>query len=187
LGYIVIRKQWRFLSGTFAFVRNRGLAQARIDKAIPRAQLLEDRIYGFYDRNRSRVLPIFLLEMCFHFAGVAEIYVTLHFISDVVAPTLLTAFILESVNRIINVAFKVVPFRTGVDEAGTGMLSKVLGFTTTIGVTLAIVRKARDICWTTVGIALIVGRGLSLRRIRNEAETIATEVSAAAVAEPPAT
>jgi len=27
------------------------------------------------------------------------------------------------------------------------MLSKVLGFTTTIGVTLAIVRKARDIFW----------------------------------------
>lgn len=185
LGYLVIRKQWKFLSGTLSFVKNRGLAQARLEKAIPRALLLEERIYGFYDRNRSRLLPIFLLEMCFHFAGVAEIYTTLYFISDVVAPTLLTAFVLESVNRIINVAFKFVPFRTGVDEAGTGMLSKVLGFTTTIGVTLAIVRKARDICWTTVGIGLIVGRGLSLRRIRSEAETIATEVSA--TAGPPAT
>jgi hypothetical protein len=177
IGYLVIRQKWKFLSGTLGFVRNRGLAQTRLEKTIPRAEQLEERIYGFYERNRNRILPIFLLEMCFHFAGVAEIYTTLYFISDVVAPTFLTAFILESVNRIINVAFKFVPFRTGVDEAGTGMLSKVLGFTTTIGVTLAIVRKARDICWTTLGIGLIIGRGLSLRRIRNEAETIATEVS----------
>ncbi len=48
------------------------------------------------------------------------------------------------------------------DEAGTGMLSKVLGFTTAVGVTLAIVRKARDIFWSTVGIALMVRKGLSI-------------------------
>jgi len=32
------------------------------------------------------------------------------------------------------------------------MLAKVLGFTTAIGVTLAIVRKARDIFWSAVGV-----------------------------------
>lgn len=164
LGYLVIQKQWRFLSGAFKYFRNRGLAKARLERAIPRAQSLEDRIYGFYSRNRSRLIPIFLLELCFHLAGVAEIYTTLSFISDV-APTLLTAFILESINRIINVAFKFVPLRAGVDEGGTGMLAKVLGFTTAIGVTLAIVRKGRDIFWTSVGVALMVRRGLSLRNM----------------------
>ncbi|MGH9881804.1 MAG: lysylphosphatidylglycerol synthase domain-containing protein, partial [Pyrinomonadaceae bacterium] len=177
LGYLVIRKKWRHISGTLAFIHNRGIAQARMERTIPRAQNLEDRIYGFYDRNRRRLLPIFLLELCFHLAGVAEVYVTLSFISDVVAPTLLTAFVLESVNRVINVAFKFVPLRTGVDEAGTGMLSKVLGFTTAIGVTLAIVRKARDIFWTTIGVALIVRKGLSLRSVTAEAESIATDVA----------
>ena len=85
-------------------------------------------------------------------------------------PTLLTAFILESVNRVINVVFKFVPLRTGIDEAGTGMLSKVLGFTTAIGVTLAIVRKARDIFWTAIGVALIVRRGLSLKNLNKVSE-----------------
>ena len=121
--------------------------------------------YGFYSRNRGRIIPIFLLEVCFHLAGITEIYFVLSFISESVAPTLLTAFILESVNRIINVAFKFVPLRTGVDEAGTGMLSKVLGFTTVIGVTLAIVRKGRDIFWTTIGVLLMVRRGLSVRQV----------------------
>jgi hypothetical protein len=165
LGYLVIRKQWKFLSGPISFSHGRGIAREFMEKAMPRAQTLEDRIYGFYDRNRNRLLTIFALEVCFHLAGVVEVYTTLSFISEIVRPTLLTAFILESVNRIINVAFKFVPLRTGVDEAGTGMLSKVLGFTTAIGVTLAIVRKGRDIFWTAIGVGLMVRRGLSLRNV----------------------
>jgi glycosyltransferase 2 family protein len=176
LGYLFIHQKWRFISRTISFFHKRGIAQTKMERGIPRAQALEDRIYGFYDRNRGRLLPIFLLELCFHLTGVIEIYVTLSFISHIVAPTLLTAFILESVNRVINVVFKFVPLRTGVDEAGTGLLSKVLGFTTAVGVTLAIVRKARDIFWTTIGVALIVRRGLSLRKVTTEAEDVATEV-----------
>ncbi|MGH8743292.1 MAG: lysylphosphatidylglycerol synthase domain-containing protein, partial [Burkholderiales bacterium] len=168
LGYFVIRRRWKVLSGLMSFLGRRGIARPwMIYKGIPRAQTLEDRIYGFYDRHSNRLVSIFLLEVCFHMAGVTEIYVTLTFISDMVAPTLLTAFILESVNRIINVAFKFMPFRLGVDEAGTGMLAKALGFTSAIGATLAIVRKARDLFWTGIGVTLMVRRGLSLRNAGN--------------------
>ncbi len=123
LGFLVMRRQWKFLSGALTFLHSRAPARQWLERAIPRAETLEDRIYGFYARNRGRLLGIFALEACFHLAGVVEVYVTLWFISPVMTPTLLTAFILESVNRIINVAFKFVPLRTGVDEAGTGMLS----------------------------------------------------------------
>jgi hypothetical protein len=164
LVYLLIRKQWNFLSGALNFLGNRGVAQAWTVKMAPRARSLEDRIYGFYLRNKRSFLGIFVLEIMFHLAGVLEVFTTLSFISPV-APTLLTAFILESVNRIINVAFKFVPLRTGVDEAGTGMLSKVLGFTTAIGVTLAIVRKGRDLFWATIGVALMIRKGFSLKQV----------------------
>jgi hypothetical protein len=166
LGYVVIRKQLKFLSGSLSFLHGRGIAGDWMGKTIPRAQTLEDRIYGFYDRNRNRLAVILALEMSFHLAGVVEVYTSLWFISDIVAPTLLTAFILESVNRVIIVAFKFIPFRLGIDEAGTGMLAKALGFTQAIGTTLAIVRKARDIFWTALGVALIVRRGLSLSELK---------------------
>ena len=163
VGYFVLRRQWKFLSSPMSLLSGLGVARAWItERGIPRAQTLENRIYGFYARNSNRLISIFLLEVCFHLAGIAEIYVTLYFISSV-PPTLLTAFILESVNRVINVVFKFIPLRTGIDEAGTGMLSKVLGFTTAVGVTLAIVRKARDIFWSSIGVALMVRRGLTLR------------------------
>ncbi len=160
--FLIVRKQWQFFSGSLGFFAKRGVARNWMTKMTPRAQTLEQRIYGFYQRNSSSFLAIFALEGCFHLAGVLEVYTTLYFISPI-EPTLLTAFVLESVNRIINVAFKFVPLRTGVDEAGTGMLSKVLGLTTAIGVTLAIVRKGRDIFWTSIGIVLILTRGFSLR------------------------
>lgn len=177
LGYLVIRRRWRFLSGAFGWLGNRTAGREWLQVTNARAQTLEERIYGFYERNSARFLPILGLELCFHLAGVAEVYTTLSFISETVAPTLLTAFILESVNRVINVAFKFVPFRTGVDEYGSGVLAKVLGFARATGVTLAIVRKARDIFWTTIGVLLIVRSGLSLRAAASQTEDLSGDIA----------
>lgn len=168
--YLLLRRQWRLLSGALDALGRRGIAQSVITEGRrERAAHLEEGVYGFYRRNRSRFVPTLLMEGLFHLAGVAEVYLTLFLISDV-PPTLLTALILESVNRVINVVFKFVPLRVGVDEAGTGMLTQVLSFGTAVGVTLAIVRKARVIFWTGVGVALLLQRGFSLRSIVREAE-----------------
>jgi hypothetical protein len=168
--YFVIRRQAKFLSGAIGFLSRRTTGRTRnwFIKAKPKAETLEDKIYGFYLRNQRSLIPIFMLEIVFHAAGVAEIYTTLLFISPDSPPTLRTAFILESVNRIINVAFKFVPLRAGVDEGGTGQVSKVLGFAKATGVTLAIVRKGRDIFWSTIGVALLLKKGFSLRGVEEE-------------------
>ncbi len=176
-GALLIRKQLRFISGTASFMHWRGLNEKWVEKG----RALEDRVYGFYQRNGARFVPIMLLEACFHLAGVMEIYATLSFISPQQPPTLFTAFILESVNRVITMAFKFIPLRMGVDEAGTGKISKVLQFTEAVGVTLAIVRKARDVFWAAVGVALLVHRGLSLRTVARDAEAALAEQ----VASPP--
>src|SRR5437660_3411426 len=162
--WFLIWKEWRFASRTISLLQHRGLNVKWIAKAVA----FEDRIYGFYRRNRSRFLPIMLLEACFHLAGVLEIYVTLAFISPVQPPTLFTAFILESVNRVITLAFKFVPLRMGVDEAGTGRVSRILQFTEATGVTLAIIRKGRDLFWVAVGLILLLQRGISLRSFHRE-------------------
>ena len=171
LGTLLIRKELRFISGTAGFLHRRGLNVKWVEKG----RTMEDLIYGFYRCHRARFIPILLLEACFHLAGVCEIYVALSFISTQQPPTFLTAFILESVNRVITMAFKFIPLRMGVDEAGTGRVSKVLLFTEATGVTLAIVRKARDVCWAAVGMALLLQRGLSLRAVARDAEAALAE------------
>src|SRR5215207_4700742 len=164
LAYLIIRRQSRFLSGALGYLGNRGIARNFMGRLTPRVQALEERIYGFYAKSQRSFLSIFALDMCFHLAGVVEVFLTLSFISPV-PPTITQAFILESVNRIINVAFKFIPLRVGVDEGGTGQVSRVLGFARGIGETLAIVRKGRDIFWSAIGILLIWKTGRRLTQM----------------------
>ena len=170
IAYFIILRQWRFLSGVLGYLGDRGVAKRLVAKVHPRAQALEERVYGFYAKSQRSFVSIFALDSCFHLAGVVEVFITLSFISPE-PPTLTQAFILESVNRIINVAFKFIPLRAGVDEGGTGQVSRVLGFARGIGEALAIVRKARDIFWVTIGVLLMWKRGFSLRGLNNKAES----------------
>jgi len=166
LACLVIRNRWRLLSGILSLISRLGFVRSFVENNRLRVLSFEDRVYGFYGRNRSRIVPILLLESCFHLSGVLEVYTVLFFITG--RPSFLTAFVLESVNRVINVVFKFVPLRLGVDEAGSGWITEVLRFGKASGVTLAIVRKARIMCWTAVGVVLLVRRGLTLRDVTED-------------------
>ena len=149
----------------------RGLAPALIGRWIESIRTVETRILGFASRHPGRTLKIAMLDGLFHAAAIAEVWVVLSLVNETVHPTFLTAFVLESVNRIVIVAFKFVPLRLGVDETASGFVADVLQFGTATGVTLAIVRKARILCWAAVGIALLSMRGLSLREAFYEIPT----------------
>jgi hypothetical protein len=169
LAAYALRREWRFMSAALDWTAARGLGRKTLERRHAKVAAFEDRIYGFYSRNRSRFLPILLCEAAFHLLGVAEGYLTIALISDV-SPTVLSAFLFESVNRVITVVFKFIPLRAGIDELGTGHLARVLAFGMAAGVTLAIVRKARTVFWMAVGVVLLVARGLSLRGVAAEAK-----------------
>jgi hypothetical protein len=169
LAAYALKREWRFMSAAVEWTAARGLGRRALERRRAKVAAFEDRIYGFYSHGRSRFLPIFLCEAAFHLLGVVEGYLTIMLISDA-QPTLLSAFLFESVNRVITVVFKFVPLRAGIDELGTGHLARVLAFGMAAGVTLAIVRKARTVFWMAVGVVLLVARGLSLRGVAAEAE-----------------
>ena len=169
--FYAARRQARFVSGAVEWAARAGLGRRGLPRRRERARSPEDRIYGFYARNRRRLLPILALEFVFHLLGVAEAYATLWLMGGA-TPTVFAAFLFESVNRVITMVFKFVPLRAGVDEAGTGLVAKILRFGEAAGVTLAIIRKARMLFWMAVGVGLLVGRGLSLRDVTGEAEEV---------------
>jgi hypothetical protein len=164
-----LARQWRFLTAALDWSAKRGIGAGALQRRREKVAAFEEKIYGFYGRNQRRFLPVMLCEATFHLLGVAEAYLTIALISPF-APTLLSAFLFESVNRIITVVFKFIPLRAGIDELGTGQLARVLTFGETAGITLAIVRKARMVFWMAIGVALLIGRGLSLRTVAAEAE-----------------
>jgi hypothetical protein len=154
---VVISRRWK-LGSSVASMLNRVLIRDESKREIIEAKInhlraLENYVFDFYAK---RPMDFFLLVLChaaFHFAGVVEIYATLRLIG--VDLTFATAFMLEAINRAINIAFIFVPALVGVDEAGTGLITETLGFGATAGVALAIIRKIRMFFWIGVGLIFL--------------------------------
>jgi hypothetical protein len=133
-----------------------------LSRIFPQARSIEDRVFAFARVHPERLAPIAALEAMYHVTAVFEIWFVVALVTGT-APTLLTAFVLEYVNRTITVVFQFVPMWLGVDEAGTGLLATVLNLAPATGVSLALVRKARIVAWTAIGVALAFARGIRAR------------------------
>lgn len=164
LGCLMVIRQWHFASAFCEWLYNKGIGVRFLEDGRLHARLFENFIYGFYRRHPKRFLPIFLLQIVFHTLGVLEVWFVLSKISDLL-PGIFTAFLLESVSRLITIVFKLIPFVIGVDEAGAQFVTETLAIGAGIGVTLAIIRKGRILFWTAIGLGFIVKRGLSFKEI----------------------
>ena len=101
--------------------------------------------------------------------GIAEVWYILFRLSGE-WPDLVSAFLLESVSRLITILFKLVPFLIGVDEAGAQFVGQTVALAAGMGVTLAIIRKGRVLFWTLLGLLLILKRGFSIAELSRHAE-----------------
>src|SRR5262249_37586970 len=138
-----------------------GLA-TRLGKHTDRIRAIEVEIYSFASRHPGKLLPLAFAEIGFHALGVVEVYVTLWLLSGA-PPSLMTSFLFETANRLLTVAFKFVPLRLGLDEAGTAGFPTLIGVASKTGLSLAIVRKVRVLFWTAAGGLLLVRHGVSWR------------------------
>ena len=136
----LLRSQPRLLS---RFLKNDAVREA------------EDRVFRFSSTQKDRIWQILLLQFGFHAAAITEIYVLLRLVAPQTNPTVVTAVILGTVERVIVIAFKFVPFRLGVDHLGSGSAAEMLGIGNATGVAIATVRTARNMFWAAVGLGLL--------------------------------
>jgi hypothetical protein len=163
-GVLMIVRQWHWLSEACEKLYVRGYFKGILENGRLHVRLFENLIYGFYRRYPKRFAPIFLMQILFHTLGVFEVWFILNRISDTPAG-FYTAFLLESISRVIIVFFKLIPFLVGIDEAGARFVTQTLGLGNEVGVTLGIIRKGRMLFWAIIGVVLILKQGLSLKEI----------------------
>jgi hypothetical protein len=120
-----------------------------------RVATLRESIWDFTAGHPLRLWRVLGLDVVFHGLAVLEAYLTLRWLLGSASPTLREAFLFEALNRVVTVAFKFVPFRVGVDEASSGALAPLLRLDPVVGVSLAVVRKVRNLFWAAVGMGLI--------------------------------
>jgi hypothetical protein len=138
----------RVLRGTWS---KEGEQRPRWRESLSRVR---QSVVTFWSASPDRIARAFLLDMGFHALAVYEIYLTLGWLLGG-RPTVAQALVFEGLNRVITAAFKFVPFRVGIDEALTGALAPLMAVQPVAGVTLALVRKLRNLAWTGVGLLLI--------------------------------
>ncbi len=117
---------------------------------------VESRIYGVLGWRMGRLARIGSWEALFHVAAVAEVWLVLRLLPGAADATLIDAVLLESAGRFVTIAFKFIPYRLGIDEAGSGAVAQVIGMGPAAGVTLALVRRLRIMVLNVFGLIRLV-------------------------------
>lgn len=114
---------------------------------------LETLTYGSAAHENARLGQMAIAETTFHVLSLAESWFVLYLITGGQS-LILEALILDSVSRVINVAFKMVPMRLGVDEISSEVVGAAIGLPVGSGLVVALVRKIRMLVWAAVGLML---------------------------------
>jgi hypothetical protein len=127
------------------------LPSRRLAAMVERVRDFEMQTYGSVGREGARLAAVALAETGFHVISFAESWLTLYLLTGTSLPT--HALILDSVNRVINVVFKLVPLRVGVDEVGSETVAMAIGIPGQ-GLLSALVRKVRMLVFAVAGLAM---------------------------------
>ena len=115
---------------------------------------LRESVMSFSAGHPMRLWRVFALDLTFQAVAVMEVFLTLQWLLPT-PPTVAEAIMFSALDRATIITFKFVPFRLGIDEALSGGMAGVLGWTTATGVALAVIKKVRSIAWVGVGLILI--------------------------------
>ncbi len=119
---------------------------------------IESKVYDFYKHHPGVFFGMIACNLLAHVTSVIEVYATLRMLGF--QPSIAQAYIIESLTKVINFVFAFVPGTIGVYETGTEVVLRILGFAQATGVTLALVRKAGTVFWTSIGLFILSWRAL---------------------------
>lgn len=121
---------------------------------VERVRVFEQNSYGAAGPGARRLAVVAVCEAGFHLASFVECWLVFWLLTGETALT--PALIYDGFNRVVNVLFKMIPARAGVEEGGTAFLAEAIGYTRADGFLLAIVRKVRMLVFAGIGMALSV-------------------------------
>lgn len=152
-GFIVLQRRGLFRS----ILRLAALVPSLGKKLEPRrARLLviDGMMADFYGKRRGD----FVLSLLFFFlgwlAGAPEVMLMLGAMGHPVTP--LQAISIESLVTIIKGAAWIVPGSVGAQEAGTVAVLALFGISAGPGLSLSLLRRAREIAWVTFGLSSVL-------------------------------
>ncbi|HSR68344.1 MAG TPA: lysylphosphatidylglycerol synthase domain-containing protein [Acidobacteriota bacterium] len=159
LALLALRRQVPFASGFLRLLeriaRLRRWARHKRDGALQ----LESAIYGFFRRRPKDFAASALLNLTGHACSVVEVYLVLRFLGlDV---TLMEAFVVEALTKVVNFGGFIIPGNLGAFEGGNMVILRLMGREGAYGLTLGVIRRLRGLSWAAVGLSVLAIHGFS--------------------------
>lgn len=155
---LVLAMMYRFKPLTYIIkqLNKRGVAPSFILKKKDTFESVESNVFHFYHDRRADFFGVFGISMLTHCVSVAEVFLVLKLLGNV--PFVSTAFIIESLTKVINASFSFIPGTIGAYEGGSGIILRTLGYTTATGIALALVRRGAILFSTFIGGIVLLWR-----------------------------
>ncbi|HYN84088.1 MAG TPA: ABC transporter permease [Pyrinomonadaceae bacterium] len=151
---VAITRRMMPLTRTIDWLIRRGVKRAALRQRRGHIKHVESNVHDFYKARPRAFAWMVVLDFLSHASSVTEVWAALWMLGFDTSPHV--PYIIESLTKVINLAFSFVPATIGVYEGGTGFILRTLGFTVAAGVTLGIVRKAAMIVWAVFGILALM-------------------------------
>ncbi len=165
LGALAVRRRWPFLSAPLA-------ALGRLRRLTPMAERhregaggIETIVYDFYEQSHSAFWYSFGLNLAGHFFSMLEVYLVLNLLG--LNASLLAAFIIEALTKVVNFGGLLIPGNIGASEGGTMLILQSLDLGGANGLTLAIARRLRGLFWAAFGLGILYLHGLRTRPVKD--------------------
>jgi uncharacterized membrane protein YbhN (UPF0104 family) len=119
---------------------------------------LEDDVLSFYENHRKKFYLLMSMNFSVHLVSAVEVYIALYLLGFI--PLITTSYIIESLTKVVNIAFSFIPGNLGISEGGAAIIFLTLGYASATGVALALVRRGATLFWTFIGLLILISRGV---------------------------
>jgi uncharacterized protein (TIRG00374 family) len=150
------REEFKPATWLFKKLSAKNLLPGLLEKKKQAVFQLEENVYQFYRERKGAFFAVSGLIAFSHMLSFVEVYLVMTMLG--LESSASTAFIIESLNKIINSVFSFVPGTVGVSEGGNGIILRTLGYETAAGVTLALVRRGAMLFWIIIGLIILIWR-----------------------------
>jgi len=149
LAAVALRNRWQLVGNATRAIGRLPWLHTWVSDKQPIIDSAEDNLLNFRDDAPAAFWATLIFNLLWHMLAVMEVYIILRFMGA--GFTAGGAFIVESLTKVINLVGALNPGNFGTYEGGSMLIAKMFGVTSTIGLTLALCRRARTVFWAGVG------------------------------------
>jgi hypothetical protein len=154
LAAVAVARGWRLMGNLARAIGRFPQLHNWVSGKQPIIDSAEHNLLTFYHEAPSAFWASLILNLLWHALAVLEVYVILRYMGARIA--MVGAFVVEGLTKVINLVGAFNPGNLGTYEGGNMLIAKMFGVTGTVGLTLALCRRARGVVWAGVGAICMV-------------------------------